>query len=138
MSSTLRSVAQIPARVKYLMAVADANSSSSVPTNAGCLGFTCAEGKFSEGLISNTVADAVTVLSSFNLNSGDMFKDLGRQLVIYDDTTKDHLVIYRAVQLVDGAGNEGVPGAYETVRYVRVWAADGAGVRVARVGPGAH
>lgn len=142
MSSTLRTVAQIPPRIKYLVAVADTSDASANILSDLCYSFTCPAGTFSESLISNTAAAAIPIasLTADDFAVGDLYKDLGRQLVIYDATTDAHLIIYRAVQIVDddGAGDEGVPPTYPTVRYVRVWAASGAGVRVARTGPGAH
>jgi hypothetical protein len=142
MSSTLRTVAQIPPRIKYLVAVAATSDGSANILADTCYSFTCAAGTFSESLISNTAAAAVPIasLTADNFATGDLYKDLGRQLVIYDATTDAHLIIYRAVQIVDddAAGDEGVPPTYPTARYVRVWAASGAGVRVARTGPGAH
>jgi len=142
MSSTLRTVAQIPPRIKYLVAVAATSDCSANILADTCYSFTCAAGTFSESLISNTAAAAIPIasLTKDDFAAGDLYKDLGRQLVIYDATTDAHLIIYRAVQIVDDdvAGDEGVPPTYPTARYVRVWAASGAGVRVARTGPGAH
>jgi len=136
MSSNLRTVAQIPARIKYLVAVAGTADCSNNLTADTCYAFTCSAGTFSESLISNVGLPTVSIL---NLNPGDLFKDLGRQVTIYDSgADKDHLVTYRQVQPVNGAGTEGVSGAYTTATFVRVWAASGAGVRVARTGPGAH
>lgn len=142
MSSNLRTVAQIPPRIKYLVAVAATSDASDNLLSDLCYSFTCPEGTFSESLISSIDAAAVPLASItlVNLSAGQLFKDLGRQLVIYDATSDAHLVVYRAVQLVDDEanGHEGVPPDYPTARYVRVWAASGAGVRVARTGPGAH
>jgi len=142
MSSTLRTVAQIPPRIKYLVAVAATSDASDNILSDLCYSFTCPVGTFSESLITSTAAAAVPLASitQDNLALGDLYKDLGRQLVIYDAATDAHLIIYREVQIVDddAAGTEGVPIDYPTARYVRVWAASGAGVRVARTGPGAH
>jgi hypothetical protein len=143
MSSTLRTVAQIPPRIKYLVAVAATSNASANILADTCYSFTCAAGTFSKSLISTTEAAAIPSnanVTADDFAAGDLYKDLGRQLVIYDATTDAHLIIYRAVQIVDddAAGHEGVPPTYPTARYVRVWAASGAGVRVARTGPGAH
>ncbi|NCY25270.1 MAG: hypothetical protein EBX37_10530 [Alphaproteobacteria bacterium] len=68
--------------------------------------------------------------------TGTLFKDLGRTLTVYDATTALHVATYRECQLVAG-GPEGVPEdtpTYGADYYVRVWAADGDGVAVARLG----
>jgi hypothetical protein len=142
MSSTLRTVAQIPARIKYLVALQTTGDASDNILSDKCYAFTCPEGTFTESLITNTAAAAISLsdITEYDLTTGQLFKDLGRQVVIYDAATDAHLVIYRQVQLVndDATGCEGVPADYPVAHYVRVWAASGAGVRVARTGPGAH
>lgn len=136
MSSTLRSVAQIPARIKYLVGIIDVTDTSDNILADECSAF-------------STVLDLDTMIPYSGLplsvaatgetfNAGDLLKDLGRQVIVYDAATGAHLVVYRQVQRVNGAGNEGVPPGYDVPLYVRVWADNGQGVRVARVGPGAH
>lgn len=136
MSANLRTVAQIPARVKYLVAAAAGTSGSDPLTADDTFAFSCAEGVITSSLISSAALPAGTTNESYAV--GDLFKDLGRQVTIYDDTSKLHLVTYRQVQRINGAGSEGVATTYGTAFFVRVWAASGAGVRVARTGPGAH
>ena len=140
MSSTLRTVAQIPPRIKYLVAVATGADGSDNILDDSCVAFTCDSGAFLESSVIPHTSPAIAAAAATGVgySTGDMFKDLGRQLVIYDASTKLHRVIYRQVQRVDGADTEGVPGDYDEPLFVRVWAASGAGVRVARTGPGAH
>lgn len=133
----MRTVAQIPARVKYLVAVAEGATNTSNILDVSCFAFTCSEGRFPESLISSADVSIVGI-NPEGISAGDLFKDLGRQLVVCDAATDLHTVVYREVQRVNGAGVEGVPSTYSTALFVRVWAASGLGVRVARTGPGAH
>jgi hypothetical protein len=137
MSSTLRSVAQIPARIKYLVAVANSDNDSTNLADDECFAFQCDAAAFAE---SSTVVSTFTPagISNYDYNAGQLFKDLGRQVVVYDASTKLHVAIYREVQPVEGADTEGVGEDGAIPIFIRVWAADGAGVRVARTGPGAH
>jgi hypothetical protein len=72
--------------------------------------------------------------------SGFYFKDLGRQVTVYDPATHKHLAVFRQVQRVQGVGSEGVglsglvPESYFANIYMKVWAADGNGVVVVRTG----
>lgn len=141
MSSTLRKIAQIPSRVKYLVAVGSPTSTVATQTTAGvaadtCYAFTCDEGALSSSLLPSGTT-AISGAAAYSYAAGDLFKDLGRQLVIYDSATDAHLAVFRQVQLVNGAGAEGV-GATLPATFIKVWAATGVGVLVARTGPGAH
>jgi len=140
MSSTLRMVAQIPSRIKYLAAVAAGSTTNIDPTNASCFGlqFTTLSAIPSESLVAYTSGDTYGDSTGFDYAAGDLMKDLGRQLVFYDADTKEHLAIFRQVQLVRGAAEEGVPATYPVATFVKVWSAAGTGVRVARTGPGAY
>lgn len=136
MSSTLRTVAQIPARIKYLLAIATVDTASDTLTADNCFGFSCAV----TNIPSTTLTTATTVASSsqWDYVAGDLMKDLGRQLVIYDATTNQHLAVFRQVQLISGVGVEGVPDNYPIAYFVKVWSASGNGVGVARTSPGAQ
>ena len=134
MASTLRTVAQIPARIKYLVAIATVDTSSNTLTADACFGFSCPV----SNIPSTSVTTATTVTNSAHWDyvAGTLMKDLGRQLVIYDNTTGAHLAVFRQVQEVNGV--EGVPGDYGTAYFVKVWSSTGSGVGVARTGPGAQ
>jgi hypothetical protein len=143
MSSTLRTVAQIPPRIKYLTAVTTAPNTGTNIIADDCYAFTCHEDAFSESVVpsgSNASGLTFTIRDyvARGYATGEYFKDLGRQLVIYDATTKLHLAIFRQVQVVNGDGTEGVGAEGATPIFVKVWSASGGGVRVARIGPGAH
>lgn len=136
MSSNLRTVAQIPARIKYLIAVAAGTSGeAAAPLDDDCFAFTCENGAFTASLVAS---DALPDVTEASYAAGDLFKDLGRQVVIYDPATNVHLAIFREVQEVNGEGDEGVPADYNVSFFVKVWSAAGTGVRVARTGAGAY
>ena len=62
---------------------------------------------------------------------GVIFRDLGRQLTVVD-AANTTLALYREAVPLDNLATEGI-GQYQSV-WVRMWAADGSGVRVARLG----
>lgn len=142
MASTMRTIAQIPARVKYLLTVITPEDQSTVTnvTDASCYAFTCNAGAFGESLLDSNTANAL--LSDANpmgdtLTLGGLYKDLGRQIVVIDPITNLRVAIFREVQEVNGAETSGVPANYPTAQFIKVWSASGAGVYVARTGPGA-
>lgn len=152
MSSARRFPSQIGARVKYLIGVgstADVGLAEAVGDSFGADGASIIRvenGTFSSiGSLATTdeitaaVSAASASVSLYRADSnitGTLFKDLGRTLTVYDATTALHVATYRECQLVAG-GPEGVPEdtpTYGADYYVRVWAADGSGVAVARLG----
>lgn len=142
----MRTIAQIPAQVKYLLVVLGPDTGSNIdlmnPTAADCYAFSCNEGTFSGSHLSSQTANTElsapgTNAAGIDLEQGTLYKDLGRQIVIYDPDTHLRLAIFREVQEVDGPLSEGVPDNYPTARFIKVWSASGAGVYVARQGPGA-
>jgi hypothetical protein len=145
MSSVLRSVAQIPASIKYLLVVINppAVSTDTDLTDASCYAFTCNAGSFAgQSLIDSTSANAILVASGTSATGVDLtiaalYKDLGRQIVVYDPGSHLRVAVFREVQEVDGATTGGVPNDYPTAMFIKVWSASGAGVYVARAGPGA-
>jgi len=80
--------------------------------------------------------------SAVTLGSGRLLKDLGRQITIVDSDNNLTTSVYRQIQLVDGAATEGVGGnpdlgttaAVYGCSYVKVYSADGSGVKVYRTG----
>jgi hypothetical protein len=149
MSSNLRSPSQIGVRSKFLIGVAGAlcavnsntvgdqfgnGGSSIIDVQIGALGPTATIDEITESV---TSIDS----SPFGCNSeeetnldlvGKLFKDMGRGVTVYDSDTGAHIATYRQCQWVNAAAYEGVsaPGQY----WIRVWAADGTGVAVARLG----
>jgi hypothetical protein len=142
MTSLLRFPSQIGVREKYLIAVTDISAGSGVGA-AGVAAFTLDSGAFlsvgSVALAANvTGADgfAERVAAGGNaIVAGELFRDMGRSITVVD-ANDSHIALYRNVQLVSGSTTEGVPSdaAYSANIYVRVWAADGSGVAVARLG----
>ena len=154
MSSTLRKFSQIPVRTKYLLGIlagADGGNNTGgdlfgtagasvividpsvvPPPVATTTGLTNLIGTGADAIF--TSPDGPT-----NYLVGKLFKDMGRQVTVYDDALPGslHIATYRECQLVSGSGSEGVVDSspyYVANLWVRVWAADGTGVSVARTG----
>ena len=158
MSSTLRKFSQIPVRTKYLLGIlagaAGTGSNGDLFGTGGASVIRVTNGTFASiGPVATTVdiSDAITATGATATAAfiglvpgptslvGKLFKDLGRQVTVYDAALPGdlHIATYRECQLVRGAAVEGVPEdtpTYGGDYYVRVWAADGAGVSVARTG----
>jgi hypothetical protein len=150
MSSARRVPSQIGVRVKYLIGVGTAACGTDGPvgTEFGAGGasvirvdnglFTSIESVATPAQITAAVGEnyAVQYCGEGESIVGTLFKDMGRSLTVVDATTGAHIALYRECQLVAG-GPEGVPEdtpTYGADYYVRVWAADGTGVAVARLG----
>jgi hypothetical protein len=145
MSSVTRKFSQIPVRVKYLLGLPGASAStSSVPSDNSA--FTLSPGAHLDlgSIATNADISGTGValgFASYTDLSGALFKDMGRQLVIYDPATAEHIAVFRQVQRVQGATTEGVgvsapttPETYLANIYVKVWSADGTDVVVVRTG----
>jgi hypothetical protein len=142
MTSVMSSFSQIPVRTKYFLGLSGGESSASLASQNAA--FTLTPGAFLDVTSMATDAD----ISGAGLNftpyvelSGNTFKDLGRQIVIYDPATAEHIAVFRQVQRINGSASEGVgvsfpttPETYLANIYVKVWAADGSGVAVVRTG----
>ena len=129
----LRAYSQIPARAKYLLAVDDGDLSENLLGNSG---FTLEPGDYmSVTSVANVAKITGVGATSYQIAQGDLYKDLGRQITVVDTDSK-HLAVYRQVQKVDGIDTEGVCTAADRCAniFVKVWAADGAGVVVVRTG----
>ena len=147
MSSLLKSFSQIPVQTKFLTCFKDISGAEAGPGVGadGAAAFTLDSGEFLNITSIATAAD-VSGAAGFavrggggnakQLTAGELFKDLGRQITVLGTDDATHLALYRQVQLVSGATTEGVPSDadYSANIYVRVWAADGLNVRVARLG----
>jgi hypothetical protein len=159
MSSTLRKFSQIPVRTKYLLGIL-AGETGPLDASGGTGGnlfgtagasviviltpvslppvATTAELNtlfVNAGATSSTVNDFLSGSSLI----GKLFKDMGRQVTVYDAALPGdlHIATYRECQFVSGSGSEGVADAplyYSATLWVRVWSADGTGVSVARTG----
>ena len=144
MSSVLRTFSQIPVRAKYLMVAAASAAVSGVDICANQVSaFTLAPGAFLTVTSVATVAEvedvAVTgyaIVTDISGTNGALYKDLGRQITIYDPADHAHLAVFRQVQAIDGIETEGVCAAADRCAqtFVKVWGADGLGVVVVRTG----
>ena len=153
MSSVMHKFSQIPVRTKYLIGfgtTADVQGSTgALFGDAGASVIRVTNGAYlSIGAvattteITNKALAAGATISAYlpdTLITGVLFKDLGRQVTVYNSALPGdlHIATYRECQLVNGANFEGVPAGapgYGADYYVRVWAADGTGVAVARTG----
>lgn len=132
MSSVLRVPSQIPVRAKYLIVDVSANP-----------GLTAAAGEAfelsgtamwpAEGRTIMLNTDLNTIALPVNLTQGQLYRDLGRQVVVVDAYSR-HLAHFRAAQLVSGAASEGVPADYIPDVYICVWSATAGQVSVSRTG----
>jgi hypothetical protein len=127
MTSYESAFAQIDSRSKFLRALATtaeyplATTSSAVTSVMTQADFTA----------NTTVAESGGAV-------GDLYRDLGREVVIVSAYGAGalKLAVYRQVAVMSSATNEGVagPGSPAEYPYVKVWDAAGAGVTVARTG----
>jgi hypothetical protein len=78
-------------------------------------------------------------VSGYNTSLNVLFKDLGREIVVYDDSVNiagsPHREVYRECQKMNGAGTEGISASTSEVRiFVKVSSSSGRTVDVARTG----
>jgi hypothetical protein len=110
MTSELRSLSQIPARMKYLYAVGSTNAW--VPT----------------GQV-NTILNTTQFASGFStitdIPEDSLMRDLGKMITVVN-TSGQHIAVLRLVQTVDGPFTEGVPDNWNTQGqyYISTWCAD--------------
>jgi hypothetical protein len=130
MSSVIRHIAQIPVRTEFFLVLQDASAGLSVSVSSA---FTL-DNPWPTPIGTNVVSasDLDDNATPVALTRGALYRDLGRQVVLSDPDTGAHLAQYRAALLVNGDDSEGV-GAFTEV-FLRVWASDGTGVKVARTG----
>lgn len=128
MSSNLKSLAQIGSRIKYLLAVFSTQVRGQTISGNSCVSFPSAD--VTPGSV---VRDSDDIdFTGVNVSAGTLYKDLGREIYVYDDNSS-RVAVFRQVQLVSGPATEGVP-IPDDILYVKTWSADGAGVVVARTG----
>ena len=126
MSSTLRQPAQMNPMIRYFIPMEDIS------------GVAIQSSYTTQSLM--TVSDflAATEYESYtDVSQGQLLKDLGRAVTIYDATTGAHLELWRLVQKVQSATTEGVDGnltnGYYTF-YIKVWDATGSVNLASRTG----
>ena len=135
MSSVLRRFAQIPPRIPYFLVTGSFDTDGPVDLDdAPALDLSGA----------TTIASLNTFVLDASMNTyftqmtnssytGRLLKDLGQEIIIVNDASL-HVARYRHALLVNGSGSEGVDAVPGTSFLVRVWAADGTNVEVARTG----
>lgn len=130
----MRTFSQIPVRTKYFLTL-----EAYVPNPPTGVSYDDPAIVFPNGYPGAILEDgALGVVEYPGFDAGVLLKDLGRQVVIVD-ASANHLAVYREVQRVNGPATEGVgapvgvDGPYGTF-FVKVWAADGSNVLVARTG----
>jgi hypothetical protein len=135
MSSVLRHFAQIPARIPYFVVTGtfDTEDPDLPLVEAPALDLSGA----------TTIASLNTFVNEADMNTyftqmttsynGRLLKDLGQEIIIVD-SNNSYVARYRHVLLLNGAASEGVDAVPGTSFLVRVWAADGTNVEVARTG----
>jgi hypothetical protein len=129
MSSALRSFSQIPVRSKFLVAIA---ADVSGATASECSAITLnAAWPYDIGTIV-AAADVDAAGTQVDYAAGDLFRDLGRQIMIVDDMGA-HVALYREAMPQANAEAEGIATIGGSV-WLRVWAANGVGAHVARLG----
>jgi hypothetical protein len=139
MSSVTSSFAQKSGRSKFLIGIREGYVGESENTWQSAL---IINDPVPESVIPRSVFNALDV-SAVQISVGDLFLDLGDQIVVYDDennTGSLHRNVFRKCMRVSGQTSEGVPsfvdGAVsDDVRiYVKVFSAYGNYVAVARTG----
>jgi hypothetical protein len=131
--SSLRSFSQIPVRTKFLIAT------QTVEGGGVGGGFDDAAISFVGGYPGPTLLLGSRVANYVSMTQGDILKDMGRSVTIYN-TDGSHHATYREVQRIRNATTEGVNGPLDVndgpygTFFVLVWAADGNNVVVVRLG----
>ena len=132
MSSALAKLSQIPVRSKFLVVLRDLSAGSSGLDAQGAAAFALDAGK-QWGVDVGTVAlgaalDAVA--APVGLTTGQLYRDLGRQVMVVNSAGA-HQALFREAVLQNSAANEGILSA---PIWMCVWRASGAQVAVARTG----
>lgn len=138
--SAMRSFSQIPVRTAFFITT-DSNVELTAAINYDDPGLLFPGGYPGPIVVDGSIGPVPTPLPVFS--AGTLLKDLGRSTTIVD-TAGRHLAVYREVQRVNSATNEGVgaagtnDGIYGTF-FVKTWSADATSphansVRVVRVG----
>lgn len=128
MSSALAKLSQIPVRSKFLIVLRslvpgqfDADAAAAFSLDAG------KQWGVDVGTIA-TAAELNAVAAPASITLGNLYRDLGRQVMVVD-ATGAHLALFREAIQQNSAANEGVMSA---PIWLCVWRADGSEVGVAR------
>ena len=149
MTSVLRRYDQIPPRVRYLLCIGEPRFDVSENfSSGGVTAFTVPQGTF--GPIDQIADGPILPLATlYPLNIGDLFRDLGRSVYVYEPSPPGstqigagslQVAIFRQVMKIEESGynSEGVSPSMLMMSgpslYVKVWASLGNGVVVTRTG----
>ena len=128
MSSLLRAPAQVPVRTKFLLGLSDLSGGAGDASTRPA--FTVDATRTVTDVMTATALDAAA--TGANIANGRVYRDLGRQVTVVD-ASRRRVAVYRCVQEQLGVTAEGASVTAADL-YVRVWAADGSNVNVARLG----
>lgn len=130
MSSALAKISQIPVRSKFLIVLRDISAGSSGLDAQGAAAFSLTG---TWGVDIGTIAlgaDLDAIAAPAGITTGQLYRDLGRQIMVVD-ATGAHLALFREAIQQNSAANEGVNYASPSI-WLCVWRADGSQVGVAR------
>lgn len=131
MSSTLRRFAQVPVRTGYFVALSGTDGPYDL-IDAPALALK--EGVSLSDLNTFVMIDDVAdVLDFASFDGSALLKDLGQEIILVD-SANNYYARYRNVLVVNGAASEGIAAPQTANILVRVWAAAGDNVLVARTG----
>jgi hypothetical protein len=139
MSSVTSSFAQKSGRTKFLLSVTTSLAGASVAASPA---FTLAAGTvLPKSTVSQvdlnlgTAAGGIGATAAAIGSTGLLYRDLGREIVVFNDTIAGNPVteVFREVLLAAGRDTEGVPASITTT-FVKVFSSTGATVCVARTG----
>jgi hypothetical protein len=137
MSSVTFSFAQKSGRTKFFLATAKgiAGTASASPAFTLAAGTVLPKSTVSQDQLNDTGATGIGALGVALSGAGYLYRDLGRQIVVFDDDIAGHPVteVFREVLEVNGATTEGVPASFTTL-FVKVFSSTGTNVYVARTG----
>lgn len=135
MSSAARYPDQIPARVRYFLAI----QSYTPPELTGVIDPGDSAITFPNGYADSIVLEESLTVNYVAFSEGDLLKDLGRTVIVVNSENR-HIARYREIQRVNGVRTEGVGGpvdpqdSFYGCFFVKTWSADGQGVYVVRTG----
>lgn len=143
MSSVTSSFAQKSGRTKFLLCTAGVAAVSGTSPNFISTGpaFTLAtttvipNSTVSQDQLNDLTATGIGA-SPASTTTTYLYRDLGREIVVFDDDVAGHPVteVFREVTRVNGRDTEGISAAPAPMLFVKVFSSTGLNVTVARTG----
>jgi len=139
MSSVTSSFAQKSGRTAFFLGIANDNEPNAL---ADAPAFTLAATTvIPTSTVSRAKLNLGTAAGGFGASVAEvvgnaLYKDLGRQVVVFDDTFagNPHTEVFREVYRVNGATTEGISAVPAPMLFVKVFSATGTNVAVVRTG----